>query len=165
MSPDLIAEFEHLDTRTDIMVGRVRAMSEEVQQTPVGKSFSPLKALDHMAVLEASYVKYTQKSNPAKLKGRKGKPNFFYGLVLKSMRKPVGKTSPTPKMFMPHGGMSIDESEKLWKERRAKLVQLISPFGDDDAAMKHPFLGYLSPRDIFILLEKHQDYHDARLPS
>jgi len=42
---------------------------------------------------------------------------------------------------------------------RAKLVAHLAQFSDDDAAIKHPFFGLLSPRDMFILEEKHQDYH------
>ncbi|MEI8282644.1 MAG: hypothetical protein WCG75_09595 [Armatimonadota bacterium] len=165
MSPDLTAEFAHLDSRLDRFVERVGAYSPEVQAAPFGKSYSPLKAVEHMYLVDKGYVGFVAKFNKGKFAGKEGKPNFFYRFVLKSMTKPSNQAAPTIKKFSPESAMSLEESTRNWKEERAKFVQYLSGFGDSEVAMKHPFFGLLSPRDIFILLEKHQDYHDVRLPN
>ncbi len=165
MSPSLTAEFEHLFTRMDEMVDKIKNLPSDTQRTPVGKSFSPEKALEHMGVLEKGYVDQIQKTSAAKLQNRQGKPNFFYPLVLKQMTKPAGTASPTPPVFQPKQGKSIEESAKFWKEQRTIIVDYLKRFDDNAAAVKSTFFGYLSPRDIYVLLERHQDYHDARLPN
>lgn len=165
MSPSLLAEYEHLTTRLDQMVERIKQLPSDTQRTPVGKSFSPEKALEHMAVLEKSYVDLAAKTDREAMKGKKGKPNFIFPLVLKSMSKPASSASPTPRMFQPSGAMSIEESAKLWRERRMQLLEYLKQFDDDDACLKNPLMGRLSPRDLYVLLERHQDYHDARLPE
>jgi hypothetical protein len=165
MSPDLTAEFQHLDTRTDAMVDRVRAYPPEVQNKPVDKSYSPLKAVEHMYLVERMYVDQIDKFDKAKYAGKVGKPWFTYHFVLKNMAKPANTASPTIKAFSPDGTMTLDESAANWREQRAKLITLLGDFDDNQAAIKHPFFGFLSPRDLFILLEKHTDYHEARLPK
>ena len=165
MSPDLIAEFEHLDKRTDAILSRVGAMSPEAQATPFGKSYSPLRTIEHMYLVEKGYVDIAMKFDRAKFSGKKGKLTFMYKFVLKGMAKPSNIAAPTIKKFSPDSGMSLEESSRKWRENRMKLIQHLSGFGDDEAAMKHPLFGLMSPRDVFILLEKHQDYHDVRLPK
>lgn len=165
MSPSLAAEFDHLGTRLDQMIERIKALPSDVQRAPVGKSFSPIKALEHMAITEKSYVELAKKTVAAKLVNRKGKPNFLYGLTLKALSKPVEVSTPTPRMFMPSGEMSIEDSAKLWKEQRAMLLGHLKAYDDVDAAIRNPLFGYLSPRDLFVLMERHQDYHEARLPN
>lgn len=165
MSPDLTAEFAHLDTRTDAFVERVRSYPPEVQTAPFGKSYSPLKAVEHMYLVEKSYVELTQKFNRAKYAGKKGKPGFFYGFVLKNMAKPSNFAAPTLKKFVPESAMALEDAAAQWREERAKLVAHLAQFDDDAVALKHPFFGPLSPRDMFILAEKHQDYHGLRLPN
>jgi len=165
MSPDLTAEFAHLDSRLDRFVERVGQYSPEVQAAPFGKSYSPLKAIEHMYLVDKDYVDFLAKFQKEKYAGKVGKPNFFYRFVLKSMAKPSNQAAPTIKKFTPESAMSLEESTQKWKEERAKIVQHLSTFADNDVAMKHPFFGLLSPRDIFILVEKHQDYHDVRLPK
>ncbi len=165
MSPDLTAEFAHLDSRIDRFVERVGGYSPEIQAAPFGKSFSPLKAVEHMCLVDKGYVDLVAKFNKEKYAGKVGKPNFFYRFVVKSMTKPSNQAAPTIKKFSPESAMPLEESTLKWKEQRAKIVQHLSQFGDNDVAMKHPFFGLMSPRDIFILIEKHQDYHDVRLPK
>ena len=165
MSPDLTAELAHLDSRIDRFSERVGAYTPEVQSAPFGKSFSPLKAVEHMYLVEKEYVGFVSKFRKEKYAGKVGKPNFFYRFVLKNMAKPSNHVAPTIKKFVPDSAMPLEEATQKWKEERAKLVQHLSEFGDNDVAMKHPFFGLLSPRDIFILMEKHQDYHDVRLPN
>lgn len=165
MGPELVEQLEHLNTRIDQMVERVRQMPSDQQRSPVGKSFAPLEAVEHMAVTEQIYLDIVKKTDPAKLKGRKGKPNFIYGKVLQALNKPANVASFSPKPFHPKEILSVDESAAKWKARRRQLLDYLRPFGDDDAAIKHPLFGFMSPYDMFILLEKHQDYHDARLSS
>lgn len=165
MSPDLTAEFEHLDRRLDHMVNRVGAYAPEVQSAPVGKSYSPLKAVEHMYLVERLYVDMMKKFDRAKYAGRMGSPWFTYNFVLKNMAKPSNTAAPTLKAFSPDGAMPLAESASLWREERKKMIDQLEPFDDNQAAIKHPFFGFLSPRDLFILLEKHQDYHDVRLPA
>ena len=81
------------------------------------------------------------------------------------MAKPSTVAAPALKKFEPGTTMPLEESGAKWRENRAKLVKHLSAFDDSEAAMKHPFFGLLSPRDLFILLEKHQDYHSVRLPN
>ena len=165
MSPDLTAEFAHLDARADGFVERVRSYPPEVQSAPVGKSYSPQKAVEHMYLVERSYGELAVKFDKAKFAGKKGKPGFFYRFVLKNMAKPSNTASPTLKKFEPQHTMPLEEAATKWREERAKLVAYLAGFGDDDAALKHPLFGPLSPRDMFILAEKHQDYHGLRLPN
>ena len=165
MSPDLIAELEYLDKRLDTMVQRVGEYPSDVQLAPVGKSFAPLKVVEHMYLVEKAYVEFASKSTKAKLAGKTGKVNLVYGFVLKNMAKPSNSAAPTLRKFSPNNSMALETSAKRWREERAKLVQHLSDFGDNDAAIKHPIFGLMSPRDVFILLEKHQDYHDVRLPK
>lgn len=165
MGPELVEQLEYLNTRIDQMIERVREMPSDQQRMPVGKSFAPIQALEHMAVTEQIYIDIVKKTDPATLKGRKGKPNFLYGLVLKTLNKPAKVASFSPKPFLPKDDLSVDESAAKWKDLRGQLLDYLRPFGDDDAAIKHPLFGYMSPYDLFILLEKHQDYHDARLQA
>jgi len=147
------------------MVEKIKELPSDAQRAPMGKSFSPMKALEHMALTEKTYATYAQKTDPAKLKGRKGKPNFLYGFILKAISKPANVASPTGGPFSPSGEMSIEDSAKAWREERAKLLEHLKQFDDNDACLKNPIMGYLSPRDLFVLMERHQDYHDARLPN
>ena len=165
MSPDLTAEFAHLETRSEGFVQRVRSYPPEVQSAPVGKSYSPIKAVEHLYLVEKSYVELAAKFDKAKFAGTKGKPSFFYRFVLKNMAKPSNTASPTLKKFEPAQAMPLEEAATKWREERAKLVAYLAEFDDDDAALKHPLFGPLSPRDMFILTEKHQDYHGLRLPN
>ena len=165
MSPDLAAEYEHLNTRVDVMIDRVKGYSPETQSAPVGKSYSPLKALEHMYLVDKDYVKLAGAFDKAKFVGKSGKPTFFYRFILRGMAKPASFAAPTIKKFSPDSAMPLDESAKKWREARAKLIAHMANFGDDEGAIKHPLFGLMSPRDFFILLEKHQDYHDVRLPS
>jgi hypothetical protein len=165
MSPDLAAEYEHLNTRVDGMIDRVAAYSPEVQAAPVGKSYSPLKAVEHMYLVDKDYVKLAEGFDKAKFAGRSGKPTFFYQFILRGMAKPANFAAPTLKKFSPESAVLLEESAKKWREARSKLIAHMGNFGDDEGAIKHPLFGLMSPRDFFILLEKHQDYHDVRLPS
>jgi hypothetical protein len=116
-------------------------------------------------LVEKEYVKMAEGTDRAKYAGKSGKPSFMYRFVLKGMAKPAAVAAPTLKKFSPESGISVEESAKQWREQRAMLVSHLSAFGDNDGAIKHPMFGLLSPRDMFIIQEKHQDYHDARLPS
>ena len=147
------------------MIDRVAAYAPEVQNAPVGKSYSPLKALEHMYLVDKDYVKLVGGFDKAKFAGKSGKPTFFYRFILKGMAKPASIAAPTIRKFSPDSAMSLDESAKKWREARAKLISHMGNFGDDEGAIKHPLFGLMSPRDFFIILEKHQDYHDVRLPS
>ena len=164
MSPDLTAEYAHLDTRTDGFITRVRSFPPEVQTAPVGKSYSPLKVVEHMYLVERSYVELAEKFDRQKYACKKGNASFIYKFVLKNMAKPSNFAAPTLKKFVPQQAMPLDDSTAKWKAERAKLVAHLSQFNDDDAAINHPLFGLLSPREMFILEEKHQDYHGVRLP-
>ena len=118
-----------------------------------------------MYLVEKDYVNFMSKFQNEKYAGKVGSPNFIYRVVLKSMAKPSNHVAPTVKKFSPESAMPLEESTRKWKEERAKIVQHLNSFGDNDVALKHPLFGRLSPRDIFILIEKHQDYHDVRLPK
>lgn len=163
MSPDLTQEFEHLNTRLEQMVERVKQMPDDQQKRPVGKSFAPVLAVAHMAVTEDIYLGLIRKTKPERIAGKKGKPNFIYGLVIKNMLKPKGKTIPSPAPFIPKSDTDLEQAAADWRASRAEVIAYLAKFDDNEAAVKHPFMGLLSPRDLFILEEKHQDYHDARL--
>lgn len=165
MSPQLTAEFEYLTTRLEGMIEKVSNLPTDAQESPVGKSFSPVQAIEHMYVTEKSYTDYAKKTDQAKLKGRKGKPNFIYNFVLKGMNRPVGSNLPTPGMFQPKDGLSLEESSQKWRDERASLKEYLKKFNDNDACLKNPLMGWFSPRDLYVLMERHQDYHDARLPN
>ena len=68
-------------------------------------------------------------------------------------------------MLLPKNELEVEDSIAKWKSCRAQIIKYVQEFDDDAAAIKHPFFGLMSPYDLFLLLEKHQDYHDARLPS
>lgn len=163
MSPSLTAEFEFLTTRLEQMVERVNELPSDAQRAPVGKSYAPVAAVEHMAVTEESYVNFAKKTDPNKLKGRKGKPNFLYNFILKAISKPATKT--TPSGFPPTGDVSLEDAAQRWREARATFMEHLKKFDDNDACLKNPIMGYLSPRDIYVLMERHQDYHDARIPN
>jgi hypothetical protein len=165
MSPDLAAEFKHLDTRLEAMIERIKEYSPEVQAAPVGKSYSPLKTLEHMFLVERDYAKMASAFDKIKFAGKTGKPSFMYRFVLKGMAKPANTAAPTIKKFSPDSSMSLEDSARQWRTERAKLVSHLSAFDDNVSAIKHPLFGHLSPRDVFIIQEKHQDYHEARLPK
>jgi hypothetical protein len=164
MSPTLQSKFQILNERSNKMVDRVRAYNPTLQNAPVGRSFSPVHALEHMAMTEKLYADLTTKTDLVSLEGKQGKPNFIFRFILKAMAKPAGRVSPTIKDFTPTGVIGLEESAKLWSERRNRVVEHLSRFQDDQAALKHPLFGMLSPNDVFNLLNKHQDYHDIRLP-
>lgn len=165
MSPDLAAEFEHLNTRVDAMIDRVTTYAPDVQDAPVGKSYSPLKAVEHMFLVDKDYVKLVEGFDKAKFAGKGGKPTLFYRFILRGMAKPASFAAPTLKKFSPDNAMPLEDSAKKWRDSRAKLIAHMANFSDDEGAIKHALFGLMSPRDFFILLEKHQDYHDVRLPS
>ncbi len=165
MSPDLAAEFEHLNSRVDAMIDRVATYAPDVQDAPVGKSYSPLRAIEHMYLVDKDYVKLVEGFDKAKFAGKGGKPTFFYRFILRGMAKPASFAAPTLKKFSPDNAMPLEDSAKKWREARAKLIAHMANFGDDEGAIKHALFGLMSPRDFFIILEKHQDYHDVRLPK
>jgi hypothetical protein len=154
-----------LDGRMNAMIKRVQSLSPELQKQPVGKSFSPLEALEHMAITEQLYVDLAKKTDMGKMQGRNGKPNFFYRMVMKQMLAPKGKTASTIKELTPAPGVTLEGAAQKWRTNRAALKAHFASVGNDDAAaFKHSFFGYLSANDVFTLLGRHQDYHDARLP-
>jgi hypothetical protein len=155
-----------LDDRMNGMIGKVESLSPDSQITPFGKSFSPIEAIEHLAMTERYYVKLIQQSDASKLSNRRGKPNFIYRLIIKQMAKPALVASPTIKDFTPGNNLTLESVVKNWRTTRNELRALVEPSKDHDAAiMKHPLMGFLSPYDIWFILEKHQDYHDIRLPS
>jgi hypothetical protein len=165
MSPELIEQFEYLNVRLDQMADRIRELPTDVQNQPVVASFSPRKALEHMAATDQMYLDVIKKTDASKLKGKRGKANFIFGKVLQKLNSPAGKNVPSLPMLLPKQELEVEESIAKWKSSRAQIIEHMNKFDDDDAAIKHPFFGLMSPYDLFLLLEKHQDYHDARLPS
>ncbi len=165
MTPELTQQFENLGVRMEHMIDRVREMPTDQQRSPVGKSFSPLQAIEHMAKTEQIYVGFIDKTNAAAVAGKKSKPNFLFGQLLKQLGKPQTSTVPSPGPFQPKEELDLDESARRWKEAKEKIHEYVAKFEDDAAAIKHPFFGWLSPYDMFLMMEKHQDYHDSRLEA
>ena len=118
-----------------------------------------------MFLVDRSYVEFAAKFDKTKSGGKPGKPSFIYRYVLRSLAKPSNFASPTLKRFEPENAMPLEEAANKWRDERAKLVAYLENFDDNEAALKHPFFGLLSPRDMFILSEKHLDYHGLRLPT
>jgi hypothetical protein len=164
MSPALKARYDSLDHRLADFAAKVEGYPVDVQTAPVGKSFSPLEALEHMAKVDKGYVEQIEGSRNHKRIGTPAKPRILYGFVLNKMGTSVEKNAPVPKMFDPSGNVSPSQSTKEWKEARAKVRKRAEEFEDDQTCLVNLFFGTLSPRTLCDLLEKHQDYHDVRLP-
>jgi hypothetical protein len=164
MSPQLKARFAELDERLEAMVSRIEALPEEIQNSPVGKSFSPRAVLDHMLQVEMSYFPLMEKATQSPLRPESVRPNFIYKLVVRQMKMPAQKSIPVPKPMEPKG-LAVSESSTKWRAARKKLVAFLDKFEDDHPAFKHPLFGKMSPTAMYVILEQHQSYHELRLPS
>lgn len=164
MTPQLKQRFAELDDRLEAMIKRVEAMPEEVQNTPVGKSYSPRAVLEHMLKVDEFYFPLMQKATEIPLKAESVRPNFLYRMVINAMKKPAEKALPVAKDMQPQG-LTVGESAEKWRAARKKLVAFLDKFDDEHAAFKHPLFGKMSPTAVYVILEQHQTYHDIRLPK
>lgn len=164
MSPALKARFDSLDERIEAFIAKVDSYPVEVQTAPVGPSFSPLDALEHMGKLEQKYVDQIEASRGHRAIGKPSKVRFTFGIVLKMMEKPAGEASPAPKMFEPTGRVSPEIAAQVWREARARVRKRAEEFEDDQTCMVNLIFGAMSPRKLCEIFESHQAYHEARLP-
>jgi hypothetical protein len=165
MSPELIKKWDELDSRMEKMIELVGSYPDDVRRAPVGKSFSPADALEHMALTELLYDGLIKNFDPLKHGSKKAKRNFFFKFIERGMKRPAGTTAPTIPDLTPTGvGIATEMSAKKWRDARAKLREHLVGFDDHQTALFHPLFRAMSPEIVFDLLWTHQDYHDARLP-
>ena len=146
------------------MVERVRNLPREVQIAPVGKSMSPLEAVEHLALTEAINVDFAQKSNPEKLKGKKGKNSFIFRWLMKKMESPQA-FFPTGGPIVPKSMPDLDAAAQKWQTTREALKTTLEATADGDACLKHGMFGYLGHEDLIRSLAAHQQYHAYRIPG
>lgn len=165
MSPQLKQKFAELDARLESMVNRVESMPEKVQTAPFGKSYSPKLTIEHMAKVDESYFTFIEKATLKPLPKQPSEPNFIYRFVLKKMQEPANKIAPVTKEMAAEGKLTVQESAEKWRSARKKIVAFLDKFEDTHPAIKHPLFGKMSPTAIYVLMEKHQGYHDIRMPQ
>lgn len=146
------------------MISRISSLSPELLTSPVGKSMPPESALEHMMITEGIYLKMINKEVGAKMAGKRPKVTFFYNFIMKAMEKPADQTAFMPKMFAPSGQVNLETAANQWRERRASLRAYLQHVNDDECCGGNLLEGRLSPVHVCELMNRHQDYHDARLP-
>lgn len=141
----------------------LRALPQEQWTTSVEGSFNSLETLAHLAHMEGLYILEIEKRPESKWAERSPKTNFFFRQACKTMAK--ARPIPAPKSFHPTVSVeTIEEGIELWEASANRIESLLADIPDSQTAMKHPFFGRMSRKDVLDLLTVHSDYHRQRLP-
>lgn len=149
--------WKSLEVRRKKLVDRVMALDPEAQALSKNKGFTPAETLDHMAASEAWYI---DRLTPEQ-QSRKAKPNFLFRWLVAQMRKT--RQLPAPGAMRPRQGVDAAAGADRWAKVREELGAALRASSYDDAIIRHPIFGRMSPKDILDLLEAHHDYHESRL--
>jgi hypothetical protein len=164
MSPELTAKFEKLNERMEACIARVLGYPDSVRNAPLGKGFSPVQVIEHLAISDGSYMDFIARAAQQPVTSEIARPRFLYKLVLKQLAKPSGLT-PAPRQMIPTGIGSVEAQAERWRLTRQLIFAHLSKYEDNAICLKHNLFGNMSPAQLVELLSVHQDYHDLRLPS
>jgi hypothetical protein len=158
--------FRRIRAEEEAMACEILAIQEPGRsRNPSDGGFSPTELMEHMAKAEEFQLEFLRKSPPTTLGGRRVRPGFFYGFVLKSFR--ALKRISSPPMLRPTARPASEGEYARWIRLLDEAEQYVGQASSPEAAfIKMNFLfGTLSVEQYLDFQEAHVNYHRHYFPK
>jgi len=163
MHPEVQKAHDAYEANIAAWLAEIKAMDTETQNRPGPRNgFSPLQAIEHLALTDGMYLGFMKKADRQKFIARKPKINWFGQAMLRSMTaKP--KPMMTVPSLTPPPTLTYAEVVDHWAAQRAEMRKVIGEVNPDQGIFRHPLFGVLGPIEILQVADGHLEYHRKRL--
>lgn len=163
MHPEVRKAHEAYEAQIAAWLSEIKAMDVESQNRPGPRNgFSPLQAIEHLALTDGMYIGFIKKVDRAKFAARKPKMNWIGRGMLRAM-----SAKPRPMMTVPSltppSNLVYGDVVAHWSARRAEMMALLGENTPDQGVFRHPLFGVLGPMEILQVSQGHLEYHIKRL--
>lgn len=163
MHPEVRKALDAYEAHIAAWLNEIKAMDVESQNRPGPRNgFSPLQAIEHLALTDGMYLGFMKKANRDKFGAMKPKINWVGRIFMRSMT-----TKPRPMMttptLTPPATLNFNEVVEHWAAQRAEVMKLIGDTTPDQGVFRHFAFGVLGPIEIIAVADAHLEYHIRRL--
>ncbi len=163
MHPEVRKAHDAYEAHIAAWLSEIKAMDSETQNRPGPRNgFSPLQAIEHLALTDGMYLGFMKKANREKFAAKKPKINWVGKIFMRSMTTKPRPMMTTPSLT-PTTTLNFKEVVDHWAAQRAEVIKLIGGNTPDQGVFRHPLFGVLGPLEILEVADGHLEYHIKRL--
>lgn len=163
MHPEVQKAVDAYEANIASWLAEIKAMDSAAQNRPGPRNgFSPLQAIEHLALTDGMYLGFMKKADRQKFAAKKPRINWIGKAMLRSMTaKP--KPMMTAPSLNPTNSLNFKEVVDHWAAQRAEVMKVIGETAPDQGVFRHPLFGVLGPIEILQVADGHLEYHRKRL--
>ncbi len=163
MHPEVQKAHDAYEAHIAAWIREIQAMDVETQNRPGPRNgFSPLQAIEHLALTDGMYLGFMKKANREKFAAKKPMINWVGRIFMRSMTSKPKPMMTTPNLT-PTTSLNFKEVVDHWTAQRAEVIKLIGETPPHQGIFRHPIFGVLGPLEILEVADGHLEYHIKRL--